>query len=140
MAAERAGGDSACMDLEKCQGYVRFALSGERSSLEVGQQIVAAVAAASELRATRLLIDFRGLALMSLPSTMERYDLGSAIANASIGPGVVHRLAFVMEGRAVAHHEFTFLVASNRGPQTAGFATESEALAWLFADASTRAA
>lgn len=123
------------MELEQYQGYVRFALSGELSSPDAGRQIVAAVAAASEQRATRLLIDFRGLVLTSLPSTMERYTLGSAIASASAGPGIVHRLAFVMETRPLTHHEFTFLVASNRGPQTAGFDTEAEGLAWLFTDA-----
>jgi hypothetical protein len=126
------------MELETCQGYVRATLRGELSSLDAGQQVIAAVAAASEQRATRLLIDLRGLALTSLPSTIERYNLGSAIADASAGASVLHRLAFVMEPRPLTYHEFAFLVASNRGPRTAGFATETEGVAWLFADTIAR--
>lgn len=110
--------------------YARAAPTGSVSSDEAARQLVAAVAAANAQAISRVLIDLRGLVVISRTSVMQRYDLGHDIARTG---GPLMRIAVIMSRDAVIEHEFTFVVASNRGPRIAGFATQGEAQAWLLA-------
>lgn len=110
--------------------YARAAPTGSVSSQEAARVLVAVVAAAKAQAISRVLIDLRGLTVLSRTSVMQRYDLGHEIARTA---GPLTRIAVVMSPDAVIEHEFTFVVASNRGPRIAGFTAQGEAQAWLLA-------
>jgi hypothetical protein len=130
MAARGARRDSGGMDLEKRENYACAKPAGIMPSQAAARLVVEAVAAASAQGVPRLLVDLRGVKVTSRSAVMERYELGHEIARAAHR---VSRVALVMPPEAIAEHEFTFIVASNRGPHTAGFAGKGEALSWLLA-------
>lgn len=129
MVAPVARRHSGRMELTLLDGYARCALEGPRSTAEASRQIVAAVASARKQAARRLLVDLRAMAITREPSIAERYELGSEVLRVGAG---MRRIAFLLHPERLTLYEFTFLVASSRGLPTEAFATEQQALAWLF--------
>src|SRR5262245_8580150 len=130
MVAAAAGGHSTGMQLEKLEHYGRLVVDAPMAPHEAARHVIAAIADAKSQMVARLFIDLRGMTSWPSPTVAQRYDLGHDIARAGAG---MRQIAFAMRPEALTLYDFTFLVISNRGTKAAGFASESEALAWLLA-------
>ena len=116
------------MLLEKLDKYSRIIAASPFIPRDAAERTLAAVAQARAQSVTHLVIDLRAMQMEPRPSVTERYDFGNDIARAGVG---MRKLAFVMNPAALGIYEFAFVVISNRGPRTAGFSSEPEAVAWL---------
>lgn len=80
-------------------------------------------------RTKRVLVDFRGIALATPPTTFERFQLGERAAAEGAPAGIV--VALIGEPPIVDPEHFGATVAANRGLRVQVFTEEPAALAWL---------
>ena len=115
-------------DLEVLEGYARFRPTGATSFVEIVGKVVAVITCCREQGIRRLLIDVTQLTGFAPPETIERFDMGKAIAEA--GQAAV-KVAMVAPPEFLDPQRLGATVARNRGLLAAAFESQEAALAWL---------
>ena len=90
--------------------------------------VAAAIRAARDLGLVDMLVDVTGASGFASPNAFERYELGTAWADAA-GPNLA--VAFVARPELIDPQKIGAVVAQNRNAVADVFSSEAEALAWL---------
>lgn len=114
--------------LQLLEGYALYRHSGRMTFTEARGQGGAAVAYCREQKIRRLLIDATGLQFPEPPGQLDRFDLGTALAQA--GQSAV-KVAIVARPEMLDPQRLGAVVARNRGMLAQSFDNYEVALAWL---------
>lgn len=109
-------------------GYARYHPRGPATAGEAIAALFPVIAWCRQAGIPKLLTDARGIEGLTIPTTLERFQLGEEAARQA--EGEVH-VAMVVPERVIDPQRFGMMVAQNRGLRANVFTDEVSALDWL---------
>ena len=115
-------------DFEIMEGYCCYRLSGQGSLAEAASKVIDAIIFSREQGMRNLLIDTTRWTGHANPSTVERFKVAEAFAEAARS---AVKLAMVARPELMDPNKFEVMVGRNRGLIGNIFDSEKDALTWL---------